>query len=64
VKIRDDLLPWLSCAELKSLERGGLWDGWEHRSYQGGSVLGARSSFWNGFGVTNALVAETHVIIL
>ena len=44
VKIRNDLLPKISSAELKYLEKGGLWDGWEHRSYRGGSILGARSS--------------------
>jgi len=43
-EIIDELLPKLSCVELKSSERGGLLDRWEHQSYQGGNVLGARSS--------------------
>ena len=51
---QDDLLPRLSCTELKTPERGELRDGWEHRSYLGGSVLGVKSRFWNGSGVTEA----------
>ena len=54
VEIRDDLLPMLSCADLKSLKRGGLRDGWEHWSYLSGSVLGARYSFCDGSRVTEA----------
>ena len=52
MKIRDDMLLWLSCVELKSPKRSGLRDDWEHWRYLGGNVLKARSSFWNGSGVT------------
>ena len=41
----DDMLSWLSCMELKSSERKELRDDLEHRSYQDGSILGAKSDF-------------------
>jgi len=48
MEIIDDLFPSLSYAELKFPEKGGLRDSSENWSYRGGSVLRARSSFWNG----------------
>jgi len=57
-EIRDDLLPMLSCAKLKSPERSELRDDQERQSYLGGSVLRARSSFWNGSEVMEAFACS------
>ena len=45
-EIRDDFLPKLSFVKLKSPELKELWDE---------IVLGEKSGFWNGSGVTEAL---------
>ena len=43
--MRDDLLTWLCCVELKSPQRRELWDDLKHQIYRDESILRTKSDF-------------------